>query len=105
MMYFGKEFKWLHAFSHNFEYRQHKLYMCLYIDMIDSIDNTGNIARHYTDKLYKCRLHLYYSALITNTINGERFAGLNIRGFSCMKFFTEIVSQCICHQCLLFTYS
>ena len=49
MMYFGKEFRRLHAFSHNLEYRQHKLYMCLYIDIIDSIDNTGNIARHYTD--------------------------------------------------------
>ena len=29
------------------------------------------------------------------TINGERFAGLNIRGFSPMKFFTGIFSRCL----------
>ena len=73
--------------------------------MIDSIDITGNIARHYTDKLYMCRLHLYYSPLITSTVNLERFAGLNIHGFNSMKFFAEIILQCIGHQCLLLTYS
>ena len=39
------------------------------------------------------------------TVNVERFTGLNIRSFSPMKFFTETISQCIGHQCLLFTYS
>ena len=31
----------------------------------------------------------------------ERFAGLNIRGFSPMKFFAEILTRCIGHQCSL----
>ena len=39
------------------------------------------------------------------TIYVERFAGLNIRGFSPMKFFAEIILRHIGHQCLLFTYS
>ena len=43
--------------------------------------------------------------VVTITLNKERFAGLNIRGFSPMKFFVEILSQFIGHQCLLFTYS
>ena len=38
------------------------------------------------------------------TVNVEIFAGLNIHGFSPMKFFMEIISQCIGHHCLLFTY-
>ena len=47
-------------------------------------------------------MHYSYYNLV-NTVNRERFAGLNIRGFSPMKFFTEIILQCIGHQCLLFT--
>ena len=35
------------------------------------------------------------------TIDMERFAGLNIRDFSPMKFFADILSWCIGHQCLL----
>ena len=35
------------------------------------------------------------------TIDVEGFAGLNIRGFSSMKFFAEILSQYIGHQCSL----
>ena len=38
------------------------------------------------------------------TVNGERFTGLNIRGFSPMNFFMEILSQCLGQQCLLFNY-
>ena len=34
------------------------------------------------------------------TVKVEKFAGLNIRGFSAIKFFTEIISRCIGHQCL-----
>ena len=34
-----------------------------------------------------------------STIDLERFAELNIYGFSPTKFFVEIVSQCIGHQC------
>ena len=37
------------------------------------------------------------------TTNRERFAGLNICGFSPMKFFAEILSWCIGHQCSLLT--
>ena len=42
---------------------------------------------------------------VQHTVDVERFAGLNIRGFSSMKFFTEILSWCIGHQCSLLTYS
>ena len=35
------------------------------------------------------------------TTNVERFAGLNIHGFHPMKFFTEILLQCLGQQCLL----
>ena len=30
--------------------------------------------------------------LVINTVNGERFAGLNIHNFSPMKFFMEVLS-------------
>ena len=40
-----------------------------------------------------------------NTVNMERFSALNICNFSPMKFFTEILSRCIGHQCLLLIYS
>ena len=40
-----------------------------------------------------------------NTINGERFAGLNICGLSLMKFFAEIFLRCLGQWCLLFNYS
>ena len=39
------------------------------------------------------------------TVNMERFAWLNIRGFNPIKFFTEIISRYIGHQCLLFIYN
>ena len=39
------------------------------------------------------------------TVNVERFAQLNIHGFCPIKFFTETLSRCIGHQCLLFTYN
>ena len=42
--------------------------------------------------------------LYENTINMERFAGVNIRGFSPIKFFTGILSQCLDHQCSFNTY-
>ena len=48
--------------------------------------------------------HLDLANHIETTINVERFAGVNIRGFSPMKFFAEILSRCIGHQCLLLTY-
>ena len=37
------------------------------------------------------------------TVYVERVAGLNIHGFSPMKFFAEILLQCIGHQCSLLT--
>ena len=38
-----------------------------------------------------------------NTVDGERFTGLNIRGFSAIKVFTEILSCCLGHKCSLFS--
>ena len=37
-----------------------------------------------------------------DTVDGERFAGLNIRGFSAIKF-TKILSRCLGHKCSLFS--
>ena len=48
---------------------------------------------------------VFMGFMIYYKINVERFAGLNICGFSRIKFFVEILLQCIGHQCLLFTYS
>ena len=45
-----------------------------------------------------------YCILLTITVNGEKVAGLNIHVFSPMKFFAEILSRCIGHQCSLLTY-
>ena len=39
------------------------------------------------------------------TINGKRFAGLNIRGISPIKFFTWIFSRCLGQGCWLFNYT
>ena len=38
------------------------------------------------------------------TVDVEGFAGLNIRGFSPIKFFVEVPSWCIGHQYSLLTY-
>ena len=37
------------------------------------------------------------------TVDGERFPGLNIRSFSAIKVFTEILSHCLHHKCSLFS--
>ena len=36
------------------------------------------------------------------TVDGEKFAGLNIRGFSAIEVFAEIVLHCLGHKYLLF---
>ena len=36
------------------------------------------------------------------TVNGEKFAGLNIHSFSPMEFFVGILSWCLGQKCLLF---
>ena len=38
---------------------------------------------------------------IKDTVDGERFAGLNIRIFSTIKVFAEIFSHCLGHKHLL----
>ena len=39
-------------------------------------------------------------AMGTNdTVDGERCAGLNIRGFSAIKVCMEILSRCLGHKC------
>ena len=54
-----------------------------------------------------CSVHtiapLYLLLLnMEHTVDVERFTGLNIHSFSPMKFFAEILSQCISHQCLYY---
>ena len=41
------------------------------------------------------------STVVRHTVNGERFAGVNICGFSLMKFFMRIFSWCLGQQCFL----
>ena len=38
-----------------------------------------------------------------STVDGERFAGLNIRGFSAIEVFAEIFLHCLGHKSLLFS--
>ena len=37
------------------------------------------------------------------TVDGERFTGLNIHGFSAIEVFTEILSRCLGHKDSLFS--
>ena len=39
-----------------------------------------------------------FSNSVTTTVDGERFAGLNIHGFNAIKVFTEIFSHCLGHK-------
>ena len=43
-----------------------------------------------------CSIHI-------DTVDGERFAGLNIRSFSAIKVFAEIFSCCLGHKYSLFS--
>ena len=38
-----------------------------------------------------------------DTVDGERFAELNIHGCSAIEVFTEILSRCLGHECSLFS--
>ena len=40
---------------------------------------------------------------VSYTVDGERFTGLNIHGFSTIEVFTEIFSHCLGHKCSLFS--
>ena len=42
---------------------------------------------------------------IASTVNMKRLSGLNIDSFSLIKFFAEVLSQCLDYQCLLLKYS
>ena len=44
----------------------------------------------------------YYVHIIT-TVDGGRFAGLNIRGFSAIEVFVEIFSHCLGHKYSIFS--
>ena len=37
------------------------------------------------------------------TVNGERFAGLNVRVFNTIEVFVEILLRCLGRKCLLFS--
>ena len=66
--------------------------------------------RHRVMKCYWLHKHGYAHAHLCkcmynnlNTVDGERFAGLNIRSFSAIKVFTEILMRCLGHKCSLFS--
>ena len=51
------------------------------------------------------RERLILRTIPNNTVDGERFAGLNIRGFSAIEVFAEIISRCLGHkQCITTHY-
>ena len=50
-----------------------------------------------------CGKVLRFDLTFNDTIDGERFAGLNIRGFSTIKVFMEILLCCLGHKCSLFS--
>ena len=41
--------------------------------------------------------------ILLNTIDRERFAGLNARVYNPIKVFAEILSRCLSQKCLLFS--
>ena len=45
-----------------------------------------------------CILNISFRGVLLITIDEERFAGLNIRGFSTIKVFSEIFSHCLGHK-------
>ena len=44
-----------------------------------------------------------FKIFVGSTIDGKRFAGLNIHGFSAVKVFTEILSRCLDHKFSIFS--
>ena len=48
-------------------------------------------------------VYVYVLVLYIHTVNGERFAGLNIRSFDPTEVFTEMLSRCLGQRCLLFS--
>ena len=52
--------------------------------------------------LYVCQIFCF-SSEVADTVHGERFPGLNIRCFSAIEIFTEILSHCLGHKCSLFS--
>ena len=46
---------------------------------------------------------LFHKQCYAHTVDGERFAGLNIRGFSAIKVLAEIFLRCLGHKYSLFS--
>ena len=66
------------------------IYVCMYVCMYAC--------------MYVCMYVCMYACMYVFTVNRGRFTKLNIHGFSPMKFFTEILLQCLGQWCLLFNY-
>ena len=58
------------------------------------------IHSEHVGKLYTYKLTWW---VIKKTVDGERFAGLNIHGFSAIEVFTEMFSRCLGHKYSLFS--
>ena len=80
--------------------------MCILLWLKKSELNKKMCSYSYTGNRYRY-IHILIR-LVANNIpycNVKRFTGLNIRGFSPMKFFMETLLRCLGQQCLLFKYS
>ena len=70
-------------------------------------DEAGRLCIHNNRITNGCTACTYYlkhcSQFVWNTVDGERFGGLNICGFSVIKVFMEILSRCLGHRCSLFS--
>ena len=71
-------------FASDYAHRFYQIYACF---KVHDIANTQLYKLYVTNQPNGC---LY-------TVNRERFTGINIRGFSSMKFFMEILLRCIGH--------
>ena len=58
------------------------------------------IHSEHVGKLYTCKLTWW---MIKKTVEGERFAGLNIHGVRTIEVFMEIFSRCLGHKYSLFS--
>ena len=87
----------------------YKYHSYTYILFSICLPNTADQNSLHTDVLIMRSVYVSARAILTSMhytiVNGERFAGRNIRGFSPMKFFTRIFSRCLGQRCLLFNYS
>ena len=84
-------------------YTDAKFYTYLYVCKV--WDHWGVAPKLIMQKILSEMLSGIFQNVYVHIVNVEIFAGLNICGFSPIKFIMGVLSQCLGQQCLLFNYS